>query len=200
MEQENTETVAEADATASQPQTEAAAAESQPVAQAEVVAAQAAQQAEIDALKKDLAAAQARSSEYLDGWQRARAEFSNYKKRQEGEYANLRTLSTSTLVAKLLPVLDDFERASRTLPDPLRDMTWIDGVLLIQRKLQLILESEGVKLIEVKRNDEFNPTIHEAISHDEAPGVDSGHVIEEVQKGYKLGERVIRPSLVRVAR
>jgi molecular chaperone GrpE len=64
----------------------------------------------------------------------------------------------------------------------------------------LILESEGVKQIEVKPNDVFDPTLHEAVSHDEAEGVESGHVIEELQKGYKLGERVVRPALVRVAR
>ena len=155
---------------------------------------------DVEALQKELADAKARTSEYLDGWQRARAEFANYKKRQESDYANLRALSTSALVAKLLPVLDDLDRATKTLPPALRDMTWIEGVLLISRKLQLILESEGVKPIEVKPNDVFDPSLHEAVSHDEAEGVESGHVIEELQKGYKLGERVIRPALVRVAR
>jgi molecular chaperone GrpE len=155
---------------------------------------------ELEGLKKDLADSKAKMAEYLDGWQRARAEFANYKKRQESDLANMRTLSTSALVARLLPVLDDFERATKTMPHALRDMTWIDGVLLIHRKLQLILESEGVKAMEVKPNDVFDPAIHEAISHDDAEGIDSGHVIEELQKGYKLGDRVIRPTLVRVAR
>ena len=156
--------------------------------------------AELEALKKSLTDANAKSTEYLDGWQRARAEFANYKKRQESDFANLRAMSTSGLIAKLLPVLDDFERASRTLAPSLRDMTWIEGVLLIHRKLQLILESEGIKAIEVKPNDPFDPSIHEAVSQDEAEGVESGHVIDELQKGYRLGDRVIRPALVRVAR
>lgn len=156
--------------------------------------------AELEAVKQSLAAANAKSTEYLDGWQRARAEFANYKKRQESDFANLRAMSTSGLIAKLLPVLDDFERASRTLAPSLRDMTWIEGVLLIHRKLQLILESEGIKPIEVKPNDQFDPSIHEAVSQDEAEGIDSGHIIDELQKGYKLGDRVIRPVLVRVAR
>jgi molecular chaperone GrpE len=73
-------------------------------------------------------------------------------------------------------------------------------VLLIHRKLQLILESEGIKPIEVKANDVFDPSIHEAVSQDDAEGVESGHVIDELQRGYKLGDRVIRPTLVRVAR
>jgi molecular chaperone GrpE len=156
--------------------------------------------AEIEALKKELADANAKVKEYLDGWQRARAEFSNYKKRQEGEMAGLRGYAADALAARLLPVLDDFERATRTLPHALQGMTWIDGVLLIHRKLQLILDSEGVKPIEVAPNAAFDPTQHEAISHDEAEGIDSGHVIEEVQKGYKRGDRVIRPTLVRVAK
>jgi molecular chaperone GrpE len=156
--------------------------------------------AEIDALKAELATLRAKSSEYLEGWQRARAEFSNYKKRQESDYASQRAMSTSILIAKLLPVLDDFERATKTLAPSLRDMTWIEGVLLIHRKLQLILESEGIKVIDVKANDTFDPSIHEAVSQDEAEGVESGRVIEELQRGYKLGDRVVRPSLVRVAR
>lgn len=156
--------------------------------------------AETETLQKVVADLKARSSEYLDGWQRARAEFSNYKKRQESDYVTQRAMSTSVLIAKLLPVLDDFERASKTLAPSLRDMTWIEGVLLIHRKMQLILESEGIKLIEVKPNDTFDPAIHEAVSQDDAEGIVSGHVIDELQRGYKVGDRVIRPSLVRVAR
>jgi molecular chaperone GrpE len=157
---------------------------------------------EIEKLKAELASIQSEAAKNKDGWLRSLAEFSNYKKRQELDNANLRTFATSAFVSKVLPVLDDFDRAAKTMPESLRGMTWMDGMLLIQRKLQLILESEGVKPIDVSKNDEFNPNLHEAVSHDDAEGmgVDSGHVIEELQKGYKLGERVIRPTLVRVAR
>ncbi|MCS7057211.1 MAG: nucleotide exchange factor GrpE [Thermoflexales bacterium] len=159
--------------------------------------------AEVDpiaALQKELQEAKAKADEYLDGWQRARAEFANYKKRQEQQNADLRAFATIDLIRKLLPIQDDFERAIKTLPEGITHMTWIEGVLLIQRKLRLVLESEGVKEIEVRKNDPFDPALHEAISHDEAEGVESGHVIEEVQKGYKIGDRVIRPTLVRVAK
>ncbi|MGQ9814274.1 MAG: nucleotide exchange factor GrpE [Candidatus Roseilinea sp.] len=156
--------------------------------------------AEIEALKKQLAEAEAKAKEYLDGWQRARAEFVNYKKRQQADNANLQQFAIGSFIGKILPVLDDFERAVNTLPHNLQGLTWIDGVLLIQRKMQLVLESEGVKPIEVAPNMLFDPTLHEAISHDEAEGIDSGHIIEEIQKGYKLGDRVIRPTLVRVAK
>jgi len=151
-------------------------------------------------LQKELEEAKAKASEYLDGWQRARAEFANYKKRQEQQNAELRAFAAIDLIRKLLPIQDDFERAIKTLPEGISHMTWIEGVLLIHRKLQLVLESEGVRAIEVKKDDPFDPALHEAISHDEAEGVASGHIIEEVQKGYKLGERVIRPTLVRVAK
>ena len=79
-------------------------------------------------------------------------------------------------------------------------MTWIGGVMLIARKMQAIVESEGVKAVEVGPNDAFDPNTHEAVSHDDADGVESGHVIEELQRGYKLGDRVLRPALVRVAK
>lgn len=165
--------------------------------------AEAAAGEEVATLQKELEDAKAKANEYLDGWQRARAEFANYKKRQEQNNADLRAYATMDLVRKLLPIQDDFERAAKTLPEGISHMTWIEGVMLIHRKLQVILESEGVKTIEVKPNDVFNPTLHEAISHDDASegsGIESGHVIEEVQKGYKIGDRVIRPTLVRVAK
>jgi len=147
-----------------------------------------------------LEAAKKQAAEYLDGWQRSRAEFANYKKRQENELGQLRSFATADLIKRLLPVMDDFDRASKTMPDSLRHMTWMEGLMLVHRKLQLVMEAEGVKPIEVKPNDVFDPNIHEAISQDDADGIESGHIIEELQKGYKQGERVIRPTLVRVAR
>ena len=158
------------------------------------------QSAELEALKGELADAKTKAAEYLDGWQRARAEFANYKRRQEAEMGQLRFLSTSDLIRRLLPVLDNFDRAAKTLPDALRHMTWIEGMLLIQRKFQLVLDGEGVKILDVKPNDAFDPNLHEAISNDDADGIESGHVIEELQRGYKHGDRIIRPALVRVAR
>jgi molecular chaperone GrpE len=156
---------------------------------------------ELVSLKGELEKAKADAAANLDGWQRARAEFANYKKRQEIQNAELRNFATQGLLSKLLPVQDDFERASKTLPEGVSHMTWIEGVMLIHRKLQLLLESEGVKPIVVQPNDPFNPSVHEAISNDDAPeGIESGHIIEELQKGYKIGERVIRPTLVRVAK
>lgn len=151
--------------------------------------------AEINALKKQLAEAEAKTSEYRDSWLRAQAEFQNYKKRLERDNEMMYTSMKGDIIKKVLPALDDLERAlqNRRAGDP-----WADGIELIARKLQNMLDSEGVKKIEAL-GAEFDPNFHEAISHEPADGAKSGHVIGVVQNGYMLGERVIRPAMVRVA-
>jgi molecular chaperone GrpE len=99
------------------------------------------------------------------------------------------------IIKKVLPVLDDLERALQNRPT---DNAWASGIELIARKLQNMLDSEGIKRIEAE-GQEFDPNFHEAISHEPADGVKSGFVISVVQNGYMLGDRVIRPALVRVA-
>ncbi|MBI2845486.1 MAG: nucleotide exchange factor GrpE, partial [Chloroflexi bacterium] len=147
------------------------------------------------ALRQALDQAKAKAEEYLDQWRRERAEFSNYKKRSEKEKEELVKLANALLVAKILPILDDFDRAAATLPYELREMTWLDGVFLIQRKLQLALEQEGlVPFGEV--GDKFDPNLHEAVSHDEGTGHKDEHISAILQKGYRLGDRVLRPAMV----
>jgi molecular chaperone GrpE len=152
-------------------------------------------QAEIEALHKQLEAAQAKAAENLDGWQRAQAEFINYKNRiqrdRELEYASMK----GDIIKKVLPVLDDMERALANRP---AGNSWANGMELIARKFQNILDAEGLKRIEAK-GQPFDPNFHEAISSEPSEDVESGHVIEIVQNGYMLGERVIRPAMVRVA-
>ena len=155
----------------------------------------AAMQAEIEMLMKRLEEAEAKVAEHLDGWQRAQAEFVNYKNRVQRDQEAMRTFMKGDLIKKFLPVLDDLERALQNRPS---EDAWVNGVELIARKIQSILESEGVKRIEVE-GQRFDPKFHEAISHEKADGVESGYVIALVQNGYMLGEHVIRPALVRVA-
>jgi molecular chaperone GrpE len=155
---------------------------------------------EITALREDLEKAQAQAAEYLDGWQRARAELANARKRFEKERSEAGQLANSLLIVKLLPALDDMERAIKTMPDDLRQNTWTDGVVLIQRKLQAALESEGAVPIPVNPGDKFNPAWHEAVTHEENAERGEGEIIAEVQKGYRYGEQVLRPALVRVAK
>ena len=154
---------------------------------------------ELEALRQELEEAKAQAAEYLDGWQRARAEFANYKKRNEQERQELFKLANVTLITRLLPIFDDFERAFQTLPSNLLSLTWIDGVALIYRRLQAILEAEGLTLVETE-GQSFDPLLHEAVTYEESDDHDEGQIIGEVQKGYKLGDRVLRPALVRVAK
>ena len=154
---------------------------------------------EREALRQELEEAKAQAAEYLDGWQRARAEFANYKKRNEQERQELFKLANTTLITRLLPIFDDFERAFQTLPSNLLSLTWIDGVALIYRRLQAILEAEGLTLIETE-SESFDPLLHEAVTYEESEEHEEGQVIGEVQRGYQLGDRVLRPALVRVAK
>ena len=151
--------------------------------------------AEIDALNKKLAEAESKTSEYKDSWLRSQAEFQNYRKRLERDNEMMYLSMKGDIIKKVLPVLDDLERA---LQNRAADDAWANGIELIARKFQNILESEGLKKIDAI-GKEFDPNFHEAISHEPANGAQSGHVIGVVQNGYMLGERVIRPALVRVA-
>lgn len=154
---------------------------------------------EVERLQEALEEARAEAEEYLDGWRRAQAEFANYKKRQRAEQAKVRELANANLLRKLLPVLDDLERALSTMPKGIDRLSWSQGLLLISRKLEAVLESEGVETIETE-GEAFDPNYHEAVTHEEMPGCEEGQIIGEVQKGYVLGDRVLRPALVRVAK
>jgi len=151
---------------------------------------------QVEALQSQLAEAQAKAAEYKDGWMRSQAEFVNYKSRIQRDNEMTYVTMKGDIIKKVLPALDDLERALQNRP---ADDAWANGVELIARKLQNILESEGVKRIQAE-GAEFDPNFHEAISHEPADGVESGHVIAVVQNGYMLGERVIRPAHVRVAK
>ena len=151
--------------------------------------------AEIESLKKKLAEAESKTSEYKENWLRSEADVQNYKKRLERDMEMRYTSMKGDLIKRVLPALDDIERA---LQNRRAEDAWADGIELIARKLQNMLESEGVKRIEAL-GKEFDPNFHEAISHEPADGAQSGHVIGVVQNGYMLGERVLRPALVRVA-
>ncbi len=151
--------------------------------------------AEMETLKRQVEEAAAKVSEYKDNWLRSQAEFQNYKKRLDRDNELMYASMKGDIIKKVLPALDDLERALQNRP---AEDAWANGIELIARKLQNILESEGVKRIEAE-GQEFNPHFHEAISHEPNEEVESGHVIAVVQNGYMFGERVIRPALVRVA-
>jgi molecular chaperone GrpE len=154
---------------------------------------------EIETLRQALEKAQAEAKDYLDQLLRSRADYANYKRRTEQDKQDMFRYGNAGLMAKLLPVVDDFERAFQALPPGLEKMTWLGGIALVQRKLQLVLENEGLEAIRVE-GQKFDPALHEAISYEERDDMEDGDIIAEAQKGYKLGERILRPALVRVAR
>jgi molecular chaperone GrpE len=152
----------------------------------------------VQALQAELDKAQAQAAEYLDGWQRSRAEFANYKKRVEAEREELRRTSNEALLLRLLPVVDDFERAFQKIPPEWADSPWVNGISMILRKLNALLESQGVVPIQVA-GQPFDPQKHEAVLLEETAEHPDGTVIAEIQRGYRLGERVLRPAQVKVA-
>jgi len=150
-------------------------------------------------LQQELDEARSQASEYLDGWQRARAEFANYKKRVEREQAQAYQAAAGNIIKRYLGILDDLERALKNRPSDNEGAAWADGIDLVYRKFQSILESEGVKPMEADGQC-FDPNLHEAISSEESDQHESGEIIEVLQQGYLLGDRVLRPAVVRVAR
>lgn len=155
--------------------------------------------ADIEALRLELAEARSKADEYLDGWQRALAEFANYKKRQERDQALVHQNAAGNIIKRYLDVIDDLERALKNRPPGGDGEAWASGIELVYRKLLAILESEGVKIIG-SQGQLFDPTYHEAITSEENDHFESGQIIEVVKQGYLLGDRVLRPALVRVAR
>jgi molecular chaperone GrpE len=155
-------------------------------------------QEEIEKLRDELNEVRTKADEYLDGWQRARADFTNYKKRVERDQAQVYQMAVSSIVKRYLDVLDDLERALNNKPASGDGATWAEGIELVYRKLLAILEAEGVKQMDAE-GQFFDPNLHEAISQENSPEHESGQIIEVIKQGYLMGERVIRPALVRVA-
>ena len=150
---------------------------------------------DIDAIVKRAEEAEVQAAEQRDALLRAQADFINYKNRVARDYDMMRASMKGDLLKKVLPVLDDLERALQNRP---ADDAWASGIELVARKFQSIIESEGATRIEAVGLP-FDPNLHEAISHEPSEEVPSEHVIAVVQNGYMVGDRVIRPALVRVA-
>ena len=139
-----------------------------------------------------------RADDNLAALQRMAADFANYRKRTDAERAEFAKFAKSDLIARLLDVLDAYDRALATIPDDLRSSSWVEGMWLIERKLRQILESEGLQAID-SLGKPFDPYQHEAVAHIESDEPE-GTVITEHQKAYRLHDRIIRPAMVTVAK
>ena len=148
--------------------------------------------ADVDALMALLEEERQKSQSFMASWQRAAADFQNYKRRVEEERSETARFASAALIINLLPMIDDLERALMNVDTHLAGLTWVDGIRLIHRKFQAVLEMTGVQEIEAD-GQTFDPAWHEAVS--QGPG-EENKIIAVVQKGYRLGDRVIRPAMV----
>lgn len=140
----------------------------------------------------------AKAEEYLDGWQRSRAEFANYKKRILKENSEIHQVARGEVIKIFLDILDDLQRALEEKPTQGEGKSWAEGIEIIVQKLSTRLEAEGVKPMN-PLGEEFDPNIHEALMQEESDEYESGQIIEVMQEGYWIGDKVLRPALVRVA-
>lgn len=150
----------------------------------------------IEELQAQLDEEKSKAQSYLASWQRAAADLQNYKRRVEQEREEAARWANASLILNILPVLDDLERALKSLDSRLAGLTWIEGIYQIYRKFQAALGASGVTEIPAD-GEMFDPRVHEAVMY--APG-EEGRVVSVVQKGYKLGERVLRPAMVIVGK
>jgi len=143
-----------------------------------------------------LAEEKKKAEEYLANWQRAQADFINYKRRTEQERQEFNSYANANLVLGILPVLDDLERAIKAVPEEFAGEDWVEGVRLVEKKFRTILEGQGVKPI-LALGMAFDPNLHEAIR--QAKGKE-GIIVDEYLKGYTLNDKLLRASRVAVGK
>lgn len=148
----------------------------------------------IEELQASLEEEKAKAQSYLSSWQRAQADFINFKRRTEQEKAEGQKIASAMIIYQILPIMDDLERALDSADANMSGLTLMDGIRLVHRKLQALLESYGLKPINAA-GQTFNPALHEAVMHGEG---EDGKVLAELQKGYMLGDQVLRPAIVKV--
>ncbi len=142
----------------------------------------------------DLARIAAERDDYLDQLQRSRAEFVNFRRRNDQERAQIRQFVTKDVAAQFLPVLDDFERAMTVAPTDGSAASFVQGVEMIQAKLNGIFERLGVTKVDAL-GQPFDPSVHEAVATE--PGTDGSTVVEIYQHGYRIGDTLVRPAMVK---
>ena len=153
---------------------------------------------EMEQLQQALAEAQATADDYLDKYRRGAAEFANYRKRIERERELQRVRITMDVLRKVLPALDDLDRAAENVPPEAAGLGWVEGVVMINHKLESVLAQFGVSTIEAL-GQPFDPNYHEAMMQLPSEEYPEGHVAQVVQRGYVLGKEVLRPSRVGVS-
>ncbi|OGZ58270.1 MAG: nucleotide exchange factor GrpE [Candidatus Spechtbacteria bacterium RIFCSPHIGHO2_02_FULL_43_15b] len=150
-------------------------------------------------LRKKLSRCEKERKEYLEGWQRARADFQNHIKQKEYEMGEFKKFVADNLLSKIFPILDNLTLAASLTPENLKSDPWVVGITNVKRQLEGILKEEGVEEIKVNKGDDFNPSFHEAIGESESDA-ESGKISDVVQKGYVLRGKVVRAARVKIAK
>jgi molecular chaperone GrpE len=154
---------------------------------------------EIERLKKKLEEAEKLKQEYLAGWQRARADLINYKKEELERVGDFIKRANENLIFDFLPILDNFDNAEKTISAEKKEMPEIKGFLQIKKQILEFLKKYGVE--EIKSvGEKFDPVFHEVVEEIETDKFETGTIVEEIQKGYKINGRVLRPARVKVAK
>jgi len=149
-------------------------------------------------IKQELEKLKKEKEEYLNNWKRTYADYLNLKKRTEEERKDLITMANKDLILNIIPLLDNFKRAFKNVPSEIKKSEWIEGIKQLEKQLEDILKNEGLEKIECL-NQEFDPNLHEAIMIEKKKGCKKGIIIEELETGYKLNNKVIKPAKVKVA-
>lgn len=153
----------------------------------------------IEGLKEKLEQCEKTKSEYLAGWQRARADFLNYKKDEVERIENLIAYSNEELILKILPIVDNFNLIAKKIPDNQKEDSNIKGLLQIEMQMSDFLKKYGVE--EIKSiGEKFDPNLHEAVEIVESENCESGKIVDEIRKGYTINGRLLRPAKVKVVR
>jgi molecular chaperone GrpE len=150
-------------------------------------------------LEAELEKAKKTSDEYLDNWRRTAAEFQNFKRRAEKDKADYAQYANQQLLRRLLDVLDSFDVGFKAVPAQYKNQPWVEGMRAVERQLLQVLEQQGVTPIEAQ-GKEFDPNFHEAMLYEPAEGAEEGQITDELQRGYMIHDRVLRPTRVKVAK
>jgi len=154
---------------------------------------------QIETLTEQLEAAEQRAAEAEAGWQRARADYQNLKRRSEEQRAESASIAGDRLLIRVLDLADDFDLAVEHIPEEAQGSPWVEGITAIDRKLRALLEAEGIEAM-AGEGDAFDPQTQQAISYEDTADLPDGTVIKILQRGFTINGRVLRPALVAVAR
>lgn len=149
----------------------------------------------LEEVKEQLTEVTEEKEEYLNKLKRLKADFVNYRNRAKKEKSQIETKTKMEIINSLLPVIDNFERALKSVDE---DTDFLSGVKMIHKQLVDELKKEGLEVIETE-GEEFDPAYHEAVMQVESEEYDSGYIVEEIQRGYIMNGKVVRPAMVKVA-